>query len=209
MTADLMVASLATAAQLTHHASADVSGLLAEKDRLAGSGSKVSVEDLLIIALLRAIKKHPDVNGQVDEANITLFDTVDLSVAVSLPGNLLVAPAMFDVGNMDVIELNSARRDLVTRAKSNKLSVTEMTGGTFTVSNLGLTRVEHFTPIIKLPQICILGIGCTTDRAVRGAGDTIEWRPYVPLSLTFDHRALDGAPAGDFLTSLCKEIESF
>ena len=74
-------------------------------------------------------------------------------------------------------------------------------------SNLGLTRVEHFTPIINAGQICILGIGRMTDRAVRGADGGIELRPHVGLSLTFDHRALDGAPAGDLLTSICEEIE--
>ncbi|WP_245667832.1 2-oxo acid dehydrogenase subunit E2 [Neptunicoccus sediminis] len=105
---------------------------------------------------------------------------------------------------------NAAPEDALTRvacARTNKLTVTEMTGGTFTVSNLGLTRVEHFTPIINASQICILGIGCMTDRAVRSAEGGIELRPHVGLSLTFDHRALDGAPAGDLLTTICAEIE--
>jgi pyruvate dehydrogenase E2 component (dihydrolipoamide acetyltransferase) len=108
---------------------------------------------------------------------------------------------------MDASGLRAARQDLAVRARANKLSVTEMTGGTFTISNLGLTRVEHFTPIINAPQICILGIGRMTDRAVRGPDGGIELRPHVGLSLTFDHRALDGAPAGDLLTAICAEIE--
>ncbi|MEM8971702.1 MAG: 2-oxo acid dehydrogenase subunit E2 [Pseudomonadota bacterium] len=207
MIADAMVKSLATAAQLTHHGSADASALMAEKARLAEIGTKASVEDLLMLAVIRALKKNPDGNGRVEGKEVHLSESIDLSVAIALPGNLLVAPAIFGASDMDVSELRAARQDLATRAKANKLSVTEMTGGTFTVSNLGLTRVEHFTPIINAPQICILGIGKLTDRAVRANDGGIELRPHVGLSLTFDHRAIDGAPAGDLLTSICEEIE--
>ncbi|WP_299737021.1 2-oxo acid dehydrogenase subunit E2 [uncultured Roseobacter sp.] len=207
MIADAMVKSLATAAQLTHHGSADASAMMAEKARLAEAGTKASVEDLLMLAVIRALKKHPDGNGRVEGKEVHLSDAIDLSVAIALPGNLLVAPAIFGAGDMDVSELRAARQDLAARAKANKLSVREMTGGTFTVSNLGLTRVEHFTPIINAPQICILGIGKLTDRAVRAEDGGIELRPHVGLSLTFDHRAIDGAPAGDLLTSICTEIE--
>lgn len=207
MIADAMVKSLQTAAQLTHHGSADATALMAEKARLAGEGIKVSVEDLLMSAVIRALKKNPDANGRVEGKDVKLSEAIDLSVAIALPGNLLVAPAIFGAGEMDVSDLRAARQDLAARAKVNKLSVTEMTGGTFTVSNLGLTRVEHFTPIINAPQICILGIGRFTDRAVRAEGGGIDLRPHVGLSLTFDHRALDGAPAGDLLTSICEEIE--
>lgn len=207
MIADAMVKSLATAAQLTHHGSADATALMAEKARLAEAGTKASVEDLLMLAVIRALKKNPEANGRVEGKEVHLHSEIDLGVAIALPGNLLVAPAIFGAGDMVVSALRTARQDLAARARANKLSVTEMTGGTFTVSNLGLTRVEHFTPIINAPQICILGIGRMTDRAVRGADGGIELRPHVGLSLTFDHRALDGAPAGDLLTAICEEIE--
>lgn len=207
MIADAMVKSLATAAQLTHHGSADATVLMAEKARLAENGTKASVEDLLMLAVVRALKKHPDANGRVDGREVQLHEAIDLSVAIALPGNLLVAPALFGAGEMDVSALRTARQDLAARAKINKLTVTEMTGGTFTISNLGLTRVEHFTPILNAGQICILGIGRMTDRAVRAADGGIELRPFVGLSLTFDHRAFDGAPAGDLLTTICDEIE--
>ncbi|MEL7167369.1 MAG: 2-oxo acid dehydrogenase subunit E2 [Pseudomonadota bacterium] len=208
MIADAMVKSLATAAQLTHHASADGTALISEKARLADTGTKASVEDLLMLAVVRALKKHPDANGKVEGRDVLLHESIDLSVAIALPGNLLVAPAIFGASDMDVSALREARQDLAARAKENKLSVTEMTGGTFTISNLGLTRVEHFTPILNTGQICILGIGRMTDRAVRSSDGGIELRLHVGLSLTFDHRALDGAPAGDLLTSICEEIEA-
>lgn len=207
MIADAMVKSLANAAQLTHHGSADATTLMAEKVRLAEGGTKVSVEDLLMLAVVRALKKVPDANGKVVDRDVHLHDGIDLSVAIALPGNLLVAPAIFGADKMDVTALRAARQDLAARAKTNKLTVTEMTGGTFTVSNLGLTRVEHFTPILNQGQICILGIGRMTDRSVRAEDGGIELRPHVGLSLTFDHRALDGAPAGDLLTAICEDIE--
>ena len=208
MIADRMVESLQTAAQLTHHGSADASALMAEKARLAEAGTKVSVEDLLMLAVVRALRSVPDAHGRVEGREVKLSEAVDLSVAIALAGNLLVAPAIFGAEKMGVSALRAARQDLARRAKANKLSVTEMTGGTFTVSNLGLTRVEHFTPIINAPQICILGFGRVTDRAVRAPDSGIALRPHVGLSLTFDHRALDGAPAGDLLTAICEEIEA-
>ena len=207
MIADAMVKSLATAAQLTHHGSADASALMAEKARLSEAGTKVSVEDLLMLSVVRALKKVPDANGKVVNREVHLQDAVDLSVAIALPDNLLVAPAIFGADKMDVTELRAARQDLAERAKTNKLTVTEMTGGTFTISNLGLTRVEHFTPILNQGQICILGIGRMVERAVRAADGGIELCPHVGLSLTFDHRALDGAPAGELLTAICEEVE--
>lgn len=208
MIADKMVASLRDGAQLTHHGSCDASGLLNHKERLAAEGIKASVEDLLILCVVQVLERHPDINGTVQGKEIHLSSSVDLCVAIALPGNLLVAPAIFGAGDMDITALRTARRDLAARARENKLTVTEMTRGTFTVSNLGLTRVEHFTPIINAPQIGILGIGRITDRPSRGADGSIELHPHIGLSLTFDHRAIDGGPAADVLTDICETVES-
>jgi len=208
MIADKMVASLRDAAQLTHHARADVSALLAAKEALAQDGTKASVEDLLMAAVVRVLKRHPDINGVLRDRTVHLSERIDLCVAIALPGNLLAAPAIFDAGGMSVAELRAARQDLSARAKANKLSVAEMTGGTFTVSNLGLSRVEQFTPILNTPQIGILGVGRIVETAVRGP-EGVAFRPFTGLSLTFDHRAIDGAPAADALSDLCSEIEGF
>ena len=208
MIADKMLSSLQGAAQLTHHARADMGAMLAAKARLKAEGIALSVEDLLMGAVVQTLGRHPDINGTLKERAITLSSSVDLGVAIALPGNLLAAPAIFGADKMTLPELRAARRDLAERAKTNKLTVAEMTGGTFTVSNLGLSRVEQFTPILNTPQIAILGIGRVVETAVRD-GDGIAWRSYTGLSLTFDHRAIDGAPAADFLTDLCDTIEAF
>mgnify|MGYP005870042571 CR=1 FL=1 len=142
MIADKMVASLHEAAQLTHHARAEVSALLHAKATLAEAGVKVSVEDLLMAVLVRVLRQHPELNGVVRGRDIVLSDVVDLCVAIALPGNLLAAPAIFGASQMTLPELRAARQDLAARARANKLTVPEMTGGTFTLSNLGLSRVE-------------------------------------------------------------------
>lgn len=208
MIADKMSASLREAAQLTLHARADMSELLTAKAALAKAGTRASVEDLLMAVLVQVLKQHTNINGTVHGREVHLSAQVDLGVAIALPGNLLAAPAIFDAGSKSLSELRSARQDLVARAKVNKLTVAEMTGGTFTVSNLGLSRVEQFTPIINTPQIAILGVGRLVETPVR-AGDNLVWHPFAGLSLTFDHRAIDGAPAAEFLTALCEAVERY
>lgn len=207
MVADKMLDSLHETAQLTHHAECDASALIAGKTALAEAGETVSIEDLLIHHLVASLRRHPAMNGTIAGREICLHAAVHLSVAMALPGNLLVAPAIFDADGKSVAELRAARHDLWARARANALSVTEMTGGTFTISNLGLTRVYHFTPILNPPQIGILGVGRIEERACKAADGGLDWRPMMGLSLTFDHRAVNGAPAADFLTDLCETIE--
>ena len=106
-------------------------------------------------------------------------------------------------------EIASKREDLVARAKINKLSIQELTAGTISISNLGLTRVRHFTPILNYPQMAIIGLGQIARRPwVATDGETLTVRPVMGLSLTVDHRAIDGAPAGDFLSALAKKLET-
>ncbi len=208
MIADKMTKSLQEAAQLTYHATLDATRLVAKKESLKCEGVAASIEDLLIDAVVDTLRGFPDINGRVEGREIVLSEAVHLSVAMALPGNLLVAPTIFDAHAMSIAERRAARQGLSARAKTNKLTVTEMTGGTFTVSNLGLTRVEHFTPIINAPQIAILGVGQMVDRAVRDVDGNLAWRPHMGLSLTCDHRAIDGSPSADFLTALCEHIEA-
>lgn len=148
------------------------------------------------------------INGRVEENEIRLSRSVDLSFAIALPGNKLMAPAVFSADQKDLFDRAAARKDVVERAKAGKLTVSEMTGGTFTLTNLGRSRVRHFTPIINLPQIAILGVGETySSLELSESGELVNVK-MMALSLTFDHRAIDGGPAADFLTDLCRDIES-
>ncbi|RIV86011.1 2-oxo acid dehydrogenase subunit E2 [Aurantiacibacter zhengii] len=208
MIADKMVASLREAAQLTHHATAQASALVAAKQSCADAGENVSIEDLVMFATIRTLADFPQLNARLVNQEVHTGPQVHLSIAIALPGDLLVAPAIFDAQDLSLTELRAARQDLARRAKVNKLTVSEMTGGTFTISNLGLTRVEHFTPILNIPQVAILGLGRMVERPVNCADGSIAFAPHLGLSLTFDHRAVDGAPAAAFLTALCITIES-
>lgn len=208
MTADRMMQSLHGMAQLTHHAECDLEKLLAAKQLLGETLGKLSVEDLLIHVLIRTLEQHPELNGTVVDKQIRLRSSVDLSVAISLPNGALVAPAMFDAGRLSLVERAQKRKDLVERARTNKLSVKEMTGGSFTISNLGLSRVRFFTPIINPPQIAILGIGETRLTPVVTADGSFVAKPLIGLSLTFDHRVINGTPAAEFLSKLCQNIEA-
>lgn len=206
MIAGKMLESLTTTAQLTHHAECDASGVFKVKSRLKDEGLKASVEDILIDVIIETLRGHPGLNGTLVDKDIKLSAKINMAVAVALPGDLLVAPTIIDAGSMTLSERIVARRDVVERAKINKLSVTEMTAGTFTISNIGLSRVRFFTPILNAPQLAILGIGETAQRPWVVNGEIMS-RPIMGLSLTFDHRAVNGAPAGDFLTDLCGAIE--
>ena len=206
MIASKMVESLTTTAQLTHHASCDVTQLLATKSDLANQGIKVSFEDLIVDAVIKAIKLHPGINGYAEAKQVTLTPFMHIAVAVALEGDLLVAPAMLNADELSIADRAVARKDVISRAKINKLNVTEMTKGTFTISNLGLSRVHHFTPIVNTPQIAILGLDEVRKQFWEVDGE-LQPRPIMGLSLSFDHRAINGGPAADFLTDLCKIIE--
>ena len=208
MIADKMVSSLRETAQLTHHATADASALVTAKERFDRSGQKTSIEDLAMFAVIRTLVDFQELNARLEQGAINTSRPVHLCVAIGLPNNLLVAPAIFDAQSLSLAELRAARQDLAARARTNGLSVREMTGGTFTISNLGLTRVEHFTPILNAPQVAILGLGRMVEKPVKDQEGKIAFVPHIGLSLTFDHRAVDGAPAAAFLTAVCERLES-
>lgn len=207
MIADKMRRSIGETAQLTHHADCCAGGLLAWKAALTEAGTRVSVEDLILDRVVATLLRHPELNGTLKERAVHLSAAIHLSVAMALPGNLLVAPAIFDSDKMTPEMRASARRELSLRARNNRLTVPEMTGGTFTVSNLGLSRVRYFTPILNTPQIAILGVGRIQETPWSDGNGGIGLRPIMGLSLTFDHQAVDGAPAAAFLSDLCEAIE--
>jgi len=208
MVADRMMKSLHGSAQLTHHAECSMEALLSAKHLMNEKVMKLSVEDLLIHVVVKTLERHPDLNGTLVDNQIRLRSTVDLGIAISMPGGALVAPAIFDAGRLPLSERARQRKLLAEKANTQKLSVREMTGGSFTISNLGLSRVKFFTPILNPPQIAILGVGETRLVPVVTNDGTIVAKPLMGLSLTFDHRAVNGAPAAAFLSELCQTIEA-
>ncbi|AEJ06184.1 acetoin dehydrogenase E2 component (dihydrolipoamideacetyltransferase) [Stutzerimonas stutzeri] len=207
MIAAKMLESLQTTAQLTHHAECRLDALKARRAELKTAGSAVSVQDLVLLKVIETLKAHPGLNATLADEVIHHHAAVHLGLAIPLPGDLLVAPALFNAEQLDGEELCQARKTLVDKALAGKLSVKELTGATFTVSNLGLSRVHHFTPVLNPPQVAILGIGGVQRRLELSASGALVEAEWLGLSLTFDHRAVNGAPAADFLDDLCRRIE--
>lgn len=207
MIAAKMLESLQTTAQLTHHAECRLDAFKARRAELKAAGSAVSVQDLVLLKVIETLKAHPGLNATLADEVIHHHAAVHLGLAIPLPGHLLVAPALFNAEQLDGEELCQARKALVDKALASKLSVKELTGATFTVSNLGLSRVHHFTPVLNPPQVAILGIGGVQRRLELSASGALVEAEWLGLSLTFDHRAVNGAPAADFLDDLCRRIE--
>ena len=211
-TAKSMTKSLSTMAQLTQQYSFDASQIQAYRAMLKPMDApmgKISLNDMVMFAVAKTIKSCPDLNANVLEENVVRhFNTVNLGFACDTPRGLLV-PTIFHADEMSLLELSMEAKRLAAAARDGSLSPDEMTGATFTVTNIGSFGCEAFTPVVNPPQIGILGV-CNIQTKIKSAKDgMIETYPAMGLSLTFDHRALDGAPAARYMSELCKSLESF
>ncbi|MBB6051908.1 dihydrolipoamide acetyltransferase family protein [Armatimonas rosea] len=168
---------------------------------------RISPTDLIVKACGHALKEHPMVNAHISGDTLTLFDAAHIGLAVSLGDDGLIVPVIKDVQSKGLTQLAKDRVDLAARARAMKLASDEVTGGTFTITNLGNYGVQSFNPIIPPPQVAILGVCAITDTIVAVNGQPAV-RPMMGLSLSFDHRALDGAPAAAFLARVKELLET-
>jgi pyruvate dehydrogenase E2 component (dihydrolipoamide acetyltransferase) len=174
----------------------------------ATGGVRLSPTDIVVKAAAQALKEFPYVNAHIDGDTLTLFeDAVHVGLAVSLGDEGLIVPVIRDAGRKGLADIARARQDLAARARSGKLNPDDYTGGTFTISNLGGYGIESFNPVINPPQVAILGVGAIQDEVVALDGRPAV-RPMMGLSLSFDHRAMDGAPAAAFLARLKEMLEN-
>ena len=207
-----MHTSLSTMAQLTHNTSFDATAILAYRKQLKaseGECSGITLGDIVLYAVSRTLKNHPDLNANMlDDNSIRIFNHVNLGVAVDTPRGLMV-PTIFHADEMSLLEISKAVKELAAQCREGNISPDKLTGGSFTVSNLGNLGVESFTPVINPPQTGILGVCGTVDRVRRGADGSVEIYPAMGLSLTYDHRAVDGTPAARFQKELCQNLENF
>ena len=170
------------------------------------TGVRLSPTDLIVWACGRALVQCPWINGHIDDQGITTFDTAHVGLAVSLGNDGLVVPVIRNASGARIATLVAERARVVGLARDGKLGSADLSGATFTITNLGNYGVDAFNPIIPPPQIAILGVGAIRDEVVaRGGVATV--RPTMGLSLSFDHRAVDGAPAGEFLQRLVALLE--
>ena len=207
-----MHSSLSTMAQLTHNSSFDATTILEYRKMLKsaeGEYAGITLGDIVLYAVSRTLANHPDLNAHMlDDNNIRLFKHVNLGVAIDTPRGLMV-PTLFHADEMSLLEISKAVKELAKECRDGNINPDKLQGGTFTVSNLGNLGIESFTPVINPPQTGILGVCCATDRVRKGKDGSIEIYPAMVLSLTYDHRAVDGAPASRFLKELGENLERF
>ena len=207
-----MHASLSEMAQLTLNARFDATSAMAYRSRVKANMEtlglpNITLNDIVLYAVVKTLKKHPDINAHYLGDTMRQFHSVNLGMAVDTPRGLLV-PTIFGADTMSLAEISQRAKDVAASAQAGKISPDLLTAGTFTVTNLGSLGVESFTPVINPPQTCILGV-CNITYQQKKSGDGFVTYPAMGLSLTFDHRAVDGAPAARFLKDLCAALETF
>lgn len=168
---------------------------------LQETGNKYSVNDLILAAVSKVLRQHPEMLVSYDGNRIIQRAHVNLGMAVALDGGLVV-PVIRDADTLRLEKLAERAKDLASRARENTLKPDEMSGNTFTVTNLGMFGIETFTPIINQPDAAILGVCAIQDELVMDDEGTITKRQMLRLSLTYDHRLLDGAIAAKFVMDL-------
>lgn len=205
--------SLSEMAQLTHTVSFDATCIMNYRKQLKLAAEKLDVpnitlNDIMLYAVSRVLPRHPDLNAHYLGDSIRRFRHVNLGVAVDTPRGLMV-PTLFNVDEKSLREISSEAKALIAACQEGSINPDLLQGGSFTVSNLGSLGIEHFTPVINPPQTGILGVCGITERVRTGKDGGISAYPAMGLSLTYDHRALDGAPASRFLAELKTALESF
>lgn len=209
--AERMLQSQLSTAHVTLNMSVDMTEatslrqkLLQEVEKVAGV--RISYTDMIARAVSRALKEHPLLNSSLDGENIKVFGDVHLGIAVATEEGLMV-PVLRDADKKSLIEIALATKGLIEKVRAGTASVDEVTGSTFTVTNLGMFGVETFTPIINPPGVAILGVGGIVERPVVVGGQIVV-RSMMPLSLTVDHRVIDGEVAARFLQRVKQMLEN-
>ena len=210
--AERMHASLQNTAQLTHNTSADAREVLSYRQKCkdapeeAGVGG-ISINDIVLYATVRTLAEFPELNAHALGDRILQFENIHLGIAVDTPRGLIV-PVIRYANLLDIKQLSAEARRLATACIEDNFDPDELRDGTFTVTNLGALGIESFTPVLNTPEVGILGICAIQPKAVLDDGG-LAFIQHMGLSLTFDHCAVDGAPAARFLASLREKLAAF
>jgi len=191
--------------QLTMSADMTRANQLVAKARALEPDVRVTVTDVLTKVCAAALRRHRDVNVAYNEDALLRFPTANIGIAVAAPQGLVV-PVIASAELRSLTDVARARAEVVDRARANKLTAADLDGGTFTISNLGMYGIEQFVAVLNPPQAAILAVGATEDRAVVVDGELVV-RPMMTMTLTVDHRAVDGAEGADFLRTVKQFLE--
>ncbi len=212
-----MVQSVQTAPHVTSVLEADVTNLFVWRNKVKNQfqekyGQKLTFMPIFIEAAAAALREFPMVNSSIDGDKIVLRGKVNVGVAVAKPDGNLIVPVVKDADQKNLVGLTSSMNDLANRARNNKLGPDEISGGTFSISNFGTFKNDIGTPIINLPEVAILATGNITKKPAvleTPTGDVIAIRQKMFLSLSYDHRIIDGALGGAFLRKIADYLENF
>ena len=207
-----MHASLSNSAQLTLNASFDATKIMAFRASLKAGAeamglTNITLNDIVLYAVAKTLPAHKDLNAHYLDDKMRFFKHVNLGIAVDTERGLLV-PTLPLAETLTLNQLATQSKALITEAQGGKISPDKLSGASFTVTNLGSLGIESFTPVINPPQTGILGVCTIVNRVKKTPAGDVTY-PAMGLSLTFDHRALDGAPAAKFLKDLCANLENF
>lgn len=205
--AENMHTSLQTMAQANHRMQVDMTECVKLHKKLKDMGQKASFNDMVILCAARALKEFPNVNASLIGNEIVRKKNVHVGVAVAVEDGLIV-PVIHNTDRLLLSQIAQASRELGIKAREGRLSPEDIHGGTFTVTNLGMYGVDSFTAIINPPEAAILAVGAVKKQAVVMEDDSIQARSMMWLSLTFDHRILDGVPAAKFLARIRELLEN-
>jgi pyruvate dehydrogenase E2 component (dihydrolipoamide acetyltransferase) len=170
------------------------------------TGIRISYTDVLVKAAAEAIREHPIINSMIENDKIKILEDINIGVAVALEDGLIV-PVIHNADKKSITEISATSKDLIEKARQKKLLTREASGGTFTVSNLGMFGIDFFAPIINPPESAILGVGRIVKKPVV-LDDKITIRSIIALTLVADHRIIDGAAAARFLQTLKRILEN-
>ncbi|HET6411551.1 MAG TPA: dihydrolipoamide acetyltransferase family protein [Anaeromyxobacter sp.] len=205
-----MLSSLSSTAQLTFNMSASASRLQALRARFKSSDpslgfTEVTIGDLVLYAVSRVLPQFPSANATLEKGVLRTYERIHLALAVDTPRGLMV-PVIRNADRLSLRELSAESKRLASACQSGSITPDELSGGTFTVTNLGAFGIESFTPVLYAPQVAILGVDAISQRAVSGPEGSVAFEARIGLSLTVDHQAIDGAPAARILKAFADAI---
>lgn len=215
--ADHMVKSKQTSPHVTSFTEADVTNLVLWRDRVKAQfikqeGTKITFTPLFMEAIVRCIKKYPLINSSVEGDKIIVKKDINIGMATALPSGNLIVPVIKHADQLNLVGLTKQVNALADAARTNKLKPEDTQGGTFTLTNVGTFGSLMGTPIIPQPQVAILAVGAIKKRPVvieTEQGDSIAIRHMMYLSMSYDHRIIDGSLGATFLTAVARELEHF
>lgn len=215
--AEHMVRSVHTSPHVTSFTEADVTNMVLWRDRVKKEfekreGEKLTFTPLFIEAIVRCLKKYPWLNSSLDGNKIIVKKDINIGMAAALPSGNLIVPVIKNADQLNLVGLSKQVNGLANAARNNKLKPDDTQGGTFTLTNVGTFGSLMGTPIINQPQVAILAVGAIKKRPMvieTAQGDSIAIRHMMYLSMSYDHRIIDGALGATFLNAVAKELEQF